>query len=302
MYPLFMKAARFKTAMEAFTWNTLNRRRLAVYLRSDRRPWSTGYDEYRQKSLMESINSDSVLEIFANGRDLPKGYAFRLDARLVEIPWVLARTAQREGLFLDAGSALNYEFVLNSEALKNKKMTIVTLAPEGQAFWRLGVSYVFGDLRDLDFRDNRFDAIACISTIEHIGMDNSMYAGDADIARRGDPKEFLLAVKELKRVLKPGGTLYITFPFGRYENHGWFQQFDAALLDQLVEGFGPAQVKETIFKYEADGWELSNRTACAECQFFDVHESKYCDPNSTIEYPNDYPAGERALACLELRK
>ena len=52
-------------------------------------------------------------------------------------------------------------------------------------------------------------------------MDNSMYAGDSDLGRRGNPTEFLLAVGELKRVLKPGGKLCITFPFGRYENHGW---------------------------------------------------------------------------------
>jgi hypothetical protein len=33
-----------------------------------------------------------------------------------------------------------------------------------------------------------------------------------------------------------------------------------------------------------------------------VHRSKYFDPESIIEYPPDYPAGERAVACLELFK
>jgi SAM-dependent methyltransferase len=190
--------------------------------------------------------------------------------------------------------------VLTAPALANKQITITTLAPEGEAHWRLGVSYVFGDLRDLDFRDSRFDSIACISTIEHIGMDNSMYAGPAEIARRGDPREFLLAVKELKRVLKPGGVLYITFPFGRYENHGWFQQFDSTLVDTLIEGFAPTSVSETIFQYEPAGWKLSDRLACADCQFFDIHEHKTA--NTDGAYPDDYAAGERALACLELRK
>jgi hypothetical protein len=133
-------------------------------------------------------------------------------------------------------------------------------------------------------------------------MDNTMYAEDLKIAQRSDPGEFILAVKELKRVLKTGGSLYISFPFGRYENHGWFQQFDAALVDTLVNAFAPSEWHESIFQYHPDGWQRSDPESCKDCEFFDVHTSKYSDPNSTVEYPADYPAGERGLACLELVK
>jgi hypothetical protein len=133
-------------------------------------------------------------------------------------------------------------------------------------------------------------------------MDNTMYAEDLAIAKRSDPSEFVLAVKELKRVLKKGGSLFISFPFGRYENHGWFQQFDSELVDTLIAAFAPSRHHEAIFQYHPDGWQLSNREACKNCEFFDVHTSKYSDPTSTIEYPPDYPAGERAVACLELVK
>ena len=221
-------ASRIKGSVGKTAWDVVRRKRLASYLKSDRRPWREGYYEYREKSLSEAVNDAGLLDTLAANGPLPEGYGYRLDARMIEIPWVLARVRNSKGgRFLDAGSALNYDFVLESAALKDKQTTIVTLAPEGQAFWRLGVSYVFGDLRDLDFRDERFDAVACISTIEHIGMDNTMYAEDLQIARRSDPSEFILAVKELKRVLKSGGSLFISFPFGRYENHGWFQQFDS---------------------------------------------------------------------------
>lgn len=278
------------------------RRELDLYSKSDRRPWRPGYAGYREHYLRGVVGNTSILKIFRDGASLPEHYGFRLDARMVEIPWVLARASERTGAFLDAGSSLNYDYVLTSPALADKKITIITLAPEAEAHWRLGVSYVFGDLRNSNFRDDFFDTIACISTIEHVGMDNSMYAGKVDIARRGDPKEFLLAVKELKRVLKHAGILYVTFPFGQYENHGWFQQFDSQLVDMLVEEFNPVRLNETIFRYDSDGWKLSDRASCAECQFFDVHTSKYFDPTSTIEYPADYPAGERAVICLELHK
>ena len=296
-------ASRIKGSVGKTAWDVVRRRRLASYLKSDRRPWREGYYEFKEQSIGEAVNNDALLDVFAKNEQLPKGYGYRLDARMIEIPWVCSRLRQSEGgRFLDAGSALNHEFVLTAPALKDKQTTIVTLAPEGQAFWQLGVSYVFGDLRDLDFRDERFDSIACISTIEHIGMDNTMYAEDLAIAKRSDPSEFVLAVKELKRVLKTGGSLFISFPFGRYENHGWFQQFDAALVDTLVSAFAPSKHHEAIFQYHPDGWQRSDRDACKDCEFFDVHISKYSDPNSTIAYPSDYPAGERAVACLELVK
>jgi len=295
-------AIQLQTKAKKMVWKKLHQKRVATYLKSDRRPWSPGYDEYRLEYLAKSISDPVLAQTFRDGGALPNQYGFRLDARVIEIPWVLSRLSQSDGEFLDAGSALNHECVLKSEALKNKRTTIVTLAPEGQAFWQLGVSYVFGDMRNLFFKDEWFSEIACISTIEHIGMDNTMYAEDLNIAKRSDPGEFVLAVRELKRVLKPGGVLYITFPFGRYENHGWFQQFDAALVDTLFEAFGPSDYKENIFQYHPDGWQRSNREQSADCQFFDVHESKYRNPQSTIEYPTDYPAGERAVACIELVK
>jgi SAM-dependent methyltransferase len=295
-------ASRIKGTVGKTAWNAVTRKRLAAYLKSDRRPWREGYYEYRQKCLSEAVVDEALLDVFSEGRPLPSGYAYRLDARLLEIPWVLSRVRKSGGgRFLDAGSAFNYDFVLTAPALKDKQLSIVTLGPEGDAFWKLGVSYLFGDLRDLDLRDDRFDSVACISTIEHIGMDNTMYA-EGQMAQRSDPSEFLLAVKELKRVLKPGGVLYISFPFGRYENHGWFQQFDSELVDTLIDAFAPSQQKENIFQYHPDGWQRSTRENCRDCEFFDVHTSKYSNPRSTIEYPPDYPAGERGLACLELVK
>jgi len=295
-------AVNFKNSLRDIAFEQIRRRRLGVYLNSDRRPWTTGYWEFREESLEAAVQDADLLQRFRDGSDLPEGYGYRLDARIIEIPWILSRIGDSPGRLLDAGSALNHEFVLTSPALQQQKVTIITLTPEEKAFWQLGVSYVFGDLRQLDFRDELFDIIACISTIEHVGMDNSLYAADADIARRGDPTEFLSALSELRRVLRPGGTLFVTFPFGRYENHGWFQQFDASLVDQLVNSFGPRHFQESIFRYEPDGWHRTNRDDCADCEYFDVHESKQFKPQSAIDPPADYVAGERAVACLELQK
>jgi len=37
-----------------------------------------------------------------------------------------------------------------------------------------GISYIFEDLRESCFRDDYFDIVVSLSTIEHIGLDNTM--------------------------------------------------------------------------------------------------------------------------------
>ena len=71
------------------------------------------------------------------------------------------------------------------------------------------------DIRQLDIDDNTFDKIFAVSVIEHIGLDNPQVVASAKprVAMNGD----LEAVHELKRVLRPGGELIMTLPFGKKE-------------------------------------------------------------------------------------
>jgi SAM-dependent methyltransferase len=273
-----------------------------LYVCSNRRPWRLGYTQYKLRYLRKILQDESRMALFRDSKQLPIGHGVRLDARVVEIPWVLSRLHETAETVLDAGSSLNYFEVLSSLRLSQRELIVLTMAPERRCYWRMGVSYVFGDLRNLLFKAECFDAIACISTIEHVGMDNSLYAGATEVAARGRADEFLQAVRQMKRVLKKGKHLYITFPFGRWEDHGWFQQFDSDLTDKLINEFEPATLTEAVFRYDADGWKLSERQKCAECRFFDVRTSKYFDSKSTLDFPPHFPAGEGAVMCLELTK
>ena len=304
-HSLFRVANKLQSKLAVRAAARMQQSRIQAYLQSGRRPWSTGYNDYKMQSLKQILADEVMLAKFKNHEPLPAGYAARLDARLIEIPWVLSHIAGMNAVMLDAGSSLNHLPVLEAVSMKGKQLTILTLAPEKHCYWNKwdqGISYLFDDMRALPFRDNHFDVIACISTIEHIGMDNAMYAGSGETGKAGASTDFLVAVSELRRVLKPTGLLYITFPFGRYENHGWFQQFDSSLVDKLIQGFTPTSVGEAVYRYTADGWNLSNRADCSQCEFFDVHGTGYFDSSSTIDFPSDFPAGERAVACLELRK
>ncbi len=253
------------------------------------RPWSFGYAAYKRRKITEIVN----LKRF-DSKSLPAGYGFRLDERIVEYPWFLSRLPSHPGTLLDAGSILNHEFLLKYPGLASKRIFISTLAPEAECFCRYGVSYVYEDLRDSCFRDANFDWVVSLSTVEHIGMDNTMlYTADPG-KRESDKLAYLQATTEFRRLLKAGGRLYLSVPFGKHQDHGWFQIFDAAMVDRLIESFGPAQVSETHFRYSESGWVPSDRGASRDCTYFDIHRHK--------NYDADFAAASRAVVCLELVK
>lgn len=91
-----------------------------------------------------------------------------------------------------------------------------------------------GDLLALPFADNSVESLSCMHTIEHIGL-----------GRYGDPIDpdgDLKAIKELVRVLKPGGTLIFVTPVGipriEYNAHRIYA------YEQIMEYFADLHLKE----------------------------------------------------------
>ena len=142
------------------------------FVRSGMKPWTKGYVEDKEHEIARVLREKSF-----RAAELPAGYGFRLDERIIEYPWLFSRLPEGPGRLLDAGSVLNFEFVLEQPALREKKIDICTLAPEPRCFWRKGISYVYEDLRQLPYCNDWFDWIVCLSTIEHVGMDNALYTG-----------------------------------------------------------------------------------------------------------------------------
>jgi SAM-dependent methyltransferase len=203
-------------------------------------------------------------------------------------------TIDAPGLLLDAGSILNFDFVLEHPALQNKNLHICTLAPEAECFWHKGISYLFGDLRRLPYRDDWFDWIVSLSTLEHVGMDNTMlYTGD-DTKKESRPLDYLQAVAEFRRVLKPGGTLFVSVPFGRAQSNGWLQVFDQSGIERMVRGFGAGSCLMEYFFYNPEGWQRSTASEAGGATFFDIHHAP--------GYDSDFAASARAICCLELKK
>lgn len=97
-----------------------------------------------------------------------------------------------------------------------------------------GMESLRGDLTRIDFEDNSIDSISCLHTIEHVGL-----------GRYGDPIDYdgdLKAIAELKRVVKPGGSLLFVTPVGRSRI-----QFNAHRIyayDQVLSMFEGFELRE----------------------------------------------------------
>lgn len=263
------------------------------YLRNGQIPWSEGYKPYRMQKLQTAVQDQDLLTTFRNQKTLPKNYGYGLDERIIEYPWVLSRLDNDSDRLLDAGSTLNYPYLLDLPGIASKQIVIMTLAPETTTK-RDNVSYLYGDLRDILLRDNTFQWIVCISTLEHVGLDNTkLYTHNADFNEEST-QDYRTVMAELRRVLAPGGRLLLTVPFGRAQNFGWMQQFDQAGVAEIVAAFGAPPICETYFQYLPMGWVMSDAKACVNCEYFDVHSAK--------EPASDRAAAARAVACLEFTK
>ena len=69
-------------------------------------------------------------------------------------------------------------------------------------------------------------------------------------------------------MLKPGGSLFLTVPFGVYSHMGVQQQFDRNLLPRAEEAFGSGiEVSETFYRYTIEGWNVTDAKDCANCEY-----------------------------------
>jgi hypothetical protein len=288
--------------LKSLALRLLRRKQLWSYRRLGQLPWSVGYSEAKRDLIEGHLLDESSIDLFRQGRPLPAAWGIGIDERCVEYPWVVSQLSDNPELVLDAGSALNHDYVLCSGIWSQKTLHVFTLAPESQCFWDRGISYAYGDLRKTPYRDELFSTIICISTLEHVGCDNSYYAGGAN-AHPGSASDYIKVMVELGRLLRPGGLLLLTVPFGVHQHFDSFQQFDSEMLAKAVSAFGPVRtVERTFFKYSASGWNMAEEAACRASEFALVPAHGRKELQATSEPPDDRAAAARSVACVAIRK
>jgi SAM-dependent methyltransferase len=259
--------------------------------RAGRVPGANGFNSARWLAIEKAASGATVGAYGADDAGI--------DERVVEYAWVFDRMralARPDARVLDAGSVLNYPSVLGAwRAARLPPVSIVTLEYEGRAEVSSQVRYEFGDLRRLPYRDEWFTAALSLSTLEHVGLDNTIYG--SSVASTADPgAEAMRAVEELRRVVVPGGTLLLSVPYGTRSNRGWFRIFDADDLARLTAVQGLGVVASRYFRARREGWR--------ECSAADASDAGYNEPKNRPgqQTAPAWVAAAEAVALVELKK
>ena len=170
------------------------------------------------------------------------------DERVVEIPWVLSRL-RLSGRVLEVGYAFAETAYVGGLLRAGVEVVGVDLATREVDV----METVQADVRELPFPERSFDQVLLVSTLEHIGADNTVYGLDAE----SDGAARLEALRELNRVLRHSGSLLVTVPLGEPGDHGWFRQEDERGWTQLFARAGFFVEEIEAYELQPEGWRAA---------------------------------------------
>ena len=214
-------------------------------------PWSRRFGQLaylprllaRDESTVHEFTEEPLIERLALGSEPLEGIGVGLTERVVEIPWVLRRLpAGRGDRVLDIGTAFSpmaYKWLLV------RQPHVVEVADLAEADIP-GLRSHVADVRRLPFAHDSFDAATCISTLEHVGMDNTNYDIESGGAGEVD------ALRELGRVAR---RVFVTVPAGSDEDMGWQRQYAPSTFRRVVERAGLVVDSLQVFAHDpVSGW------------------------------------------------
>lgn len=172
--------------------------------------------------------------------------------RDLEYPWVLKNIDMKEGKLLDIGSTVGQ--MLRDVLPKEIDISILNINTMKDVD---GVNQIEGDIRGTDLKSNIFDCITCISTLEHIGV-QGRYGVEKD--EYGDMK----AMKEMHRLLKPGGRLVLTVPYGSKDVLPINKLYNKNRISELFKGYKVTKEEYMKFNSKYHLWLTVDETEAAK--------------------------------------
>ncbi|MET0545727.1 MAG: methyltransferase domain-containing protein [Caulobacterales bacterium] len=209
-------------------------------------------------------------------------FGYGRSERCVEGPWAASWLRDRSKI-LDIGYALSSLDYLGLLLELKRRGTAITgvdiirperVATRYPAEWRadvLATPYLEGDIRTLDLPVAAFDAVACISTIEHVGFDIPSDRPDTafarwekpgDVPQKRDPNAARDVMAAIARALAPDGIAVITTPMGKggpclvQDSLGLWtkqQEADAAGWNEIIQAAGFEILGQRFFLNTWDG-------------------------------------------------
>ena len=203
---------------------------------------------------------------------LPAQYGRNLPERVIEI--FFARLYYKPGLkVLDVGCSNAMEshlrMVRNLEPPRN--IVGIDISVPSERTRRCYDRFLHKSIVSSRIETGSFDLIWCISALEHFGMDNSSYTDQFILSEDMDVQ----AVKEMVRILAQGGRLLVTVPYGKYENHTWFRNYDGDhLRNLLVPMECRADIQTSYYRHtHGTGWRVATVEELEHIGYYDQSNS-----------------------------
>lgn len=151
--------------------------------------------------------------------------------RVVEYPFIYQNLVAVTGPILDIGCAHSGLPI----ALASCGYRVIGIDFLPYPYRHPNLRAVRGDAMRCPFAAGSFGAVLAISAIEHIGLG---HYGDPT-AGPGDRE----VVREIARILRPGGRAIITVPFGRALTDDFMRVYDPPRLQALLAPLSPLRVQ-----------------------------------------------------------
>lgn len=117
------------------------------------------------------------------------------------------------------------------------------------------LKYIQKDVLKLPFPENFFDVIACISTLEHIGL-------EGDYGAHVEERKDKLAMQKMRYFLKNKGLLILTTPFGTKKRFASTRIYDSKEIKWISEGFKIK--KQKYYYYDGLNWKEASPEVLTE--------------------------------------
>lgn len=150
-----------------------------------------------------------------------------VNERIVEIPYVLRALGRVDAgaRVLDVGASES----LISLFLASLGYHVTALDPRGYPLSHPLLEPIAAQVQEWE-PGTVFDAVVCLSTIEHIGL-------GAYGESQGSEREDLRAMDRIRKLTAPGGMLVLTTPYGTPRQDSFTRIYDKSGLDELLAGW-----------------------------------------------------------------
>ncbi len=180
--------------------------------------------------------------------------------RVIEYPFVFRNLLPQKGnKVLDFGCAeslLSYQLLSNGYLVTGVDLRDYHIPLKNFKF-------IQGDIFDIEWTENEFDAVTAISAVEHIGL-----SGYGNIPQ--DDQTDLRALKVFSQILKPGGQLLLTVPAGACGENAFFRVYDDTRLDKILSGFEIDRI-EYYAKYDSCEWQQVDASEISKYSWIDKY-------------------------------